>query len=479
MEKDHPMYRFSDVKRQILEDVYQKDVKDAATNTKLLEKMLGHETERATALTLRERSKDRSISSKGLPGKQHYFTFGQQKQLKVAFERDPWMKRNEAAALAKKFNIENGELIRAWFRRKRRIDDVPPRIILFSKKEKAYLLATQAKNAYPNKEEINEMAKELSVPGKRIKHWFQNKRSQDKRFGSGEPQDTRLNSQQTNSRSIHRTFYTEKQNLALKDAYQKSKYLTKEELDALEETTGLERIQIRRWLYHERSKNINPEDFSHVPHQKFEIEKIPLLEEAYQKNKYMRVKEMYALADSMDITHSRIYKWFIMRKRTDGGYKGTAWKHSADQIRILEVAYKSNPRPSMEEKEKIANEVGISVIQIQNWFLKARKRYNHTNNRVHFTPQQKIALINAYKKNTYPTKETMAKLANRAGIKESCVKRWFRNHRCRTKRLNATNCEQLKPEEGFDEDRQDLKVETNVKVEPMDVDDTDQKKLLQ
>ena len=477
MAKVRPTFELSEEEKQTTKSVDQKGENGTATDTKLSDKMTSYKVNRVKPMIPGKRTVKNSISPK-----LSYLTLAQQKQLKAVFDINPWPGKKQVVELAEKLNVENENSIRSWFHRKRRANNVDLRVNRFGKDDKAYLMAIYAKNQYPNKQETDGIAKELSVSAKKITIWFQNRRNRrsvNRRLRSGtkqdELQDARSNHQQVDS--MFSDYYTKHQTLVLKEAYQKSKFLTNEELDALKEKTGLEHIQIRRWFSHKRFKDKISKDF--CPYQKFTSDEILALEEAYHKNKYIPRKEMTALADTLGITQNRLYNWFRHKRKKDKSYKGIARiRYSADQTEILEVAYKNNPKPSKEGKEKIANELGISAAQIQCWFHKARQRYNHAYHRVLLTPQQKDALLNAYEKYTYPSKETITELANRAGIEELCVRRWLDNHRRKIKKLKATNFERWKPEEGSDEDMQDLKVEINVKVEPMDVDDMDQKKLL-
>ena len=455
MKKVHRIYfRFSEKEKQFLEDAYQKGAK-TAQDARLLAKTLGYGEMRVRSWIYGRKRIDQKYSNKPPV----FFTMTQKRQMEASYKKNLWVERKEAEKLAKKLNIEDRNRIYTWFCQRRRADNIARRVLRFKDEEKARLEAIQAENRYPNKQEVDEIAKELNVPAKRVQHFFEGRRC------------TRGNHQQIDGRVFDNRSHSKEQTLALEEAYQKSKYLKSEEINALKTITGLKCTQIDRWFRYKRSKDKKPE--GHDPSRgRFKPEEVLVLEKAYKKNKDIQKKEAYALADSMGVVKQiRVHNWFKAKRNFDKSY-------SADQTKILEAEYKRNHRPSREKQKKIAKDIGVMEARVKRWFNLARQRYNHSHYVALLTPQQEDALLDAYKKNTHPTRETVIELANRLGFKERRTRTWFQNQRKKMERSNAANPQQVKPEEDIDADMQDLKVEINVKIEPMDIDVTHQKKLL-
>ena len=321
-----------------------------------------------------------------------------------------------------------------------------------------------AENSYPNREELNEIAKKLNASEKRVRSWFTNKR---KAAPSNHPL--------ANSKVFSNRQHTNEQRLVLADAYQKNKRPTHEELDALEKTTGLGRLQIQRWFRHEKAKDQAAKIFGSDSFNRkhFKPEEVLVLEQAHLKNRYTPKKGIHDLANSMGLNQMRVYNWFRTRRKYDDSYITRQSWCSADKAQILEAAYKRDPRPSTKEKEKMAKDFGVSVAQVKGWYQRTRGRYGHAHHVKQTTPQEKNVLLKAYKKNARPDGKAVAELANRLGFEKLRVLDWFSRKRSKS---GAADLQRVRLEEDTDVDTRDVKVELNVKVEPMDVDDTDQKR---
>ena len=190
------------------------------------------------------------------------------------------------------------------------------------------------------------------------------------------------------------------------------------------------------------------------------------------------MREVHALADSMGVNRRRVYSWFMAKRKFDKSYKGMVFRFHPDQTLLLETAYKCDPKPSAQEKEKIAKEIGVDVARVKHWYFCARQRHDQVSYG-RLSPQQKDGLLDAYKKERYPTKEARAELANRIGLEESRVAHWFVAQRKRTKMSNVADLQRVKLEKDSDADMQDFKVTTNVKMDPINLDGRDQKKLFE
>ena len=92
-----------------------------------------------------------------------------------------------------------------------------------------------------------------------------------------------------------------------------------------------------------------------------------------------------------------------------------------------------NPRPHRKEREKLAMSVGLSLVQVTNWYKAARVRLGCANYRVRLETKQRDILLNAYSEDQHPCYKKRAKLAKCIGISELRVRRWFLTSRSKAK----------------------------------------------
>ena len=500
MEKVRPKpVRFTLEEVDFLEEAYQKGSKVACVEAKPLAESLGCEKDRIVNWFRKRRKKD-NITKPAIPD----FTDHQKEQLEIAYQKSCMPARQVLREMAKRLEITDVERVVRWFARQRGSRRAP-NMQIFSQEQTEHLISIYAKKKYPTKKELNKIAGEFGTTTTQIHAWFMTERAKQgvtltrKKLAvltstttklleaafAENPKPKILESQKImeNTKIDKHTFTTwfarKRRSLAitgkskctipqqnaLEEAYQNNKYLSIKEVNELGDRIGMQHLRVQRWFHYHRTHD---EDFDKdnviLPRRKqIEASARCILNEAYQENKYLSSQEMYALADRAGLKQSQVNSWFSSRRSKLKDGK-TRTYITADQHRSLQAAYQINARPTKEEREKLATKVGLLVDQVTCWYFHTRAKLGCPHVQPPLTTKQRDILLDAYKENRYPRARKFAEIANSVGLTEMRVRNWFTYSRTKQKRLKAANLPQVKQEEANLQG-----IEVKIKMEPTDV----------
>ncbi|PIC47922.1 hypothetical protein B9Z55_007095 [Caenorhabditis nigoni] len=117
------------------------------------------------------------------------------------------------------------------------------------------------------------------------------------------------------------------------------------------------------------------------------------------------------------------------RKRTDKK-RGTKVTFTAERNQVLLAAFNQNPYPSLDQRNKLADETKLTEIQINSWFARKRKRSeNLLKKRIFFTEQQKAKLNEAFAASRIPEESVISSLVSDLQLSRTQVTAYFRMRR--------------------------------------------------
>ena len=495
--------RFTPAENECLEEIYQKGSKIYSYEVQSIAESLGCTELRIRSWLSRRRRKDGNILSV-----QHHFTKEQVEQLEIEYQNSSMPEVHALSNIAETLGVEDMTRVKNWFARRRKAEHGGSNTPILSEEQSEYLLSIYAKTKYPRTRKLTRIAEACGLTTHQITAWFFGKRATDKADGSIPFNRKRRRNVEIGDLSTTTTEFleaafaensvptTEKlkeiQNItniderrleawfdhkrritanlksmkrhhkALKEAYQINKYLTAKELRELADRIGIEHKRVRNWFRYrrERDTEFDRNKLVFQKHIKFDADQRSALNEAYQRNRKLPPKEIYALADRLGLKKIPVQRWFCAKRCADKVQKKTSMWFTAEQTKILQAAYQLNSRPSRKEKEKVAVDVGLSYKQVTTWYFRTGGMLNRPRISPPLTNKQRSVLIAAYAQESYPPSTKLAELANCIGVTESRVRNWFGYYR----KLSAANNPQGNQEES---DVQDIDV--NIKKEPMDV----------
>ena len=306
-------------------------------------------------------------------------------------------------------------------------------------------------NQQPTSEELQNLQEKTKLDVSRINLWFDRKRLGMKKQATKE----KLKSQ-------------EQFNSICDELYPKNKYRTTKELNELADQIGVDRLRLRCWFRYRRIKD--KEYKPHVPIVKPLIrrthEEIIALEKEYQKNKRPDLKEAGEIADRIGIKTSQVRGWFQRKRIDDEDCKKRKIHHDPSVVEVFQAAYQKNPRPSVEEREDLAEIVGLTSTQVSSWFSSARARFGcPTIKTANLTTEQKDVLLNAFSENPYPSVAKKEELANCTGLTRKRISNWFSDAK-KSKRKKSKVAIQSEQEEDSITKVED--VEVKIKLEHTD-----------
>ena len=501
---------FTDEEKDFLEEAYQNSSKIASQEAKSIAETMGCEEYRVRNWFSRRRKRDENVPAKP------YFTAEQREKLEIAFQQKGTMPDNHVLEeIAKELNVKDVKRVAGWFSRKRIAEHVSSTPIS-SRKQNEYLMAVYTTTKSPRRRKMNEIAEKFGTTTDQIYAWFLEERNKEKKDGVSHrkkrttskcqpgkadldttttelleaafvedpsPTSEKLKEIQEKTdvdehrleiwfdrkrRSVRSLVVTEKSKAerqsqnALREAYQKNKYLTAKEISELGDRIGMTQTRARRWFkfYRDQDKDFNKDILLHHKYTIIEANKLSVLNEAYQENKNLTPQEIHALADRVELQRTQVLNWVRWKRSKDKDYQ-SRFRHNAEQTRSLQAAYQINPSPSKAEKRKLAMDNGLSLRQVSTWLYRCAK---NKSDRSSLTATQRDVLLGGYKEDRYPHAEKLTELANCVGLTESQVRNWFQEWaKEEAKKLKAADPPVVKQEES---DQQDMKVE--LKIEPMD-----------
>ena len=112
--------------------------------------------------------------------------------------------------------------------------------------------------------------------------------------------------------------------------------------------------------------------------------------------------------------------------------------HERPQRLILEAVFQLSRYPTLEKREELANETGLTLEQVKNWFqnrrVKAKKiaisgeNARRTPKKV-FSDIEKIYLGKVFKESPYPSREQKIDLADSLNVSYTQIEGWFKGRR--------------------------------------------------
>ena len=500
--------RFTVEQAEFLEDAYQKGSKIPSLEAKLLSERMGCKEDRIKQWFYGRRRKDENIPA------QQRLTDEQREQLEKAYQKSSTPTKHALRQIAKKSDLSVAKIMN-WFSRKRKVDHDSSNTPILDKEQSEYMVSIYATVKYPSARTLDKIAKKIGITPIQVYAWFSAKRATDssilpKRKASPRAPSADLTTAATEVleaafaknplptvmelKEIHKQTNIDEQRLerwfdrkrlitrrmtnneklkcinhhqsALEEAYQNNKYLSVKELDKMVDRIGMERKQVQSWFRNRRSrdKDFKTSNLYRRICHKFEAGQTRVLDETYQENKNLTTKEMYALADRIGLKQPQVYRWFSTKRSRDKDYKSLVPSYTAAQTQLLQAAYQQNSRPSTKEKEKLAKSVGLSLEQVMNWYYGARAKFDCPKIVIPLTTKQKDMLLDAYAQDSHPSGKKIAEIADCIGLTNVRVRNWFRHFRSPENQLKRANLLKAKQEESNLQG-----IDVKIKMEPMDV----------
>ena len=186
-----------------------------------------------------------------------------------------------------------------------------------------------------------------------------------------------------------------------------------------------------------------------------------VLRRAYREDKHPDLMQRLELAEELNATEEQVKIWFQNRRNvnvslksetpnltTNGSGMRERCRFSDAQRRTLEQAYEESTRPDLMNRQKLAEQLGVTETQIRVWFQNKRSG-NHVSReskadqtvvaslhdglvkpkRHTFSDQQRGVLEKFYAENTNPDFMTRQVLAEGFGLTENQIRIWFQNRR--------------------------------------------------
>ncbi|ULU07945.1 hypothetical protein L3Y34_019179 [Caenorhabditis briggsae] len=116
------------------------------------------------------------------------------------------------------------------------------------------------------------------------------------------------------------------------------------------------------------------------------------------------------------------------RKNADKNRR-TKVNKTDEQTQVLLAAFNENPYPSLDQRNKLADETKLTENQINRWFGSKRWSENPMKKKTFFTVEQKEKLKQAFAVNRNPEEAIIASLVSDLQLSRTQVKQYFQLHR--------------------------------------------------
>ena len=155
-------------------------------------------------------------------------------------------------------------------------------------------------------------------------------------------------------------------------------------------------------------------------------------------------EEIKKLSQKVKRKEDIVWRWFYYRRKNVNSDKVRKKVMNYYQMKTLEKFFDRNQNPSVEEMEKLSEDLELSVIKVNKWFYhrrykankesknnslvsKEKKKINRRN--ANYTDEEKKALEAEYKKNKHPSSEEKKKISEKLGLDVLRVHFWFQSRR--------------------------------------------------
>ncbi|KAL4908539.1 hypothetical protein BDW74DRAFT_175221 [Aspergillus multicolor] len=212
-----------------------------------------------------------------------------------------------------------------------------------------------------------------------------------------------------------------------------------QDLRELHRQTRLGIDQISRWFTREQRRN-------HGNPMALPARAVQVLGSWYNRNPYPSAADREKIRAETGLRPGQIWRWFMReRKRNHVDF----WDLPATAVEVLKSCYNRNPNPSGEDKERIEEETGLDMLQINGWFERVRGN-PPLRIRAHRHLATAVRVLAAWflDRKDDPEKE---RLAEETGLTLKQVRIWFedarrkrgyanRVHALQVARTEASNC---------------------------------------
>ena len=182
-----------------------------------------------------------------------------------------------------------------------------------------------------------------------------------------------------------------------------------------------------------------------------------VLRRAYGENKRPDLVQRLKLAEELNVTEEQVKVWFQNRRNLNVILKSETANLSENdsgarercrlsnvQRRTLEQSYEENTRPDLTNRQKLAEQLGVTETQIRVWFQNKRSGSHVSRDRKDdqivvvslvkpkrhtYSDQQRGVLEKFYAENAHPDFMTRQVLAEGFGLTGTQVRFWFQNKR--------------------------------------------------
>ena len=172
-------------------------------------------------------------------------------------------------------------------------------------------------------------------------------------------------------------------------------------------------------------------------------------------------EEIKKLSQKVKRSDGCVQRWFYNKRRIVKGNKIQKLINH-DQLKTLEIFFYRNQNPTVEEMEKLGEDLELSVIRVNSWFYNRRykakkesksnssiakeKRKVSNRRNVNYTDEEKRALEAEYEKNKHPSLEDKQKISEKLELDVLRVHFWFQSRR--SKRYSSKDDDSSRNEPG-------------------------------
>ncbi|KAG8991852.1 hypothetical protein FRB90_001205 [Tulasnella sp. 427] len=162
---------------------------------------------------------------------------------------------------------------------------------------------------------------------------------------------------------------------------------------------------------------------------KFTEEQLATLVSFRSRSPHPLWEDIVALAKEIASDELLIYNWFLVQTLTNRatGVKRPSPKYTPDQLSVLESLYQSNNKPTIEEQAQAAVQTGLSPSQVYFWQV-SEPDYSESSPHPAIEkpgPQLKKTQGVTYTAAPNPDEQTRIKLADQLGLTVDQVNYWF------------------------------------------------------
>ena len=159
---------------------------------------------------------------------------------------------------------------------------------------------------------------------------------------------------------------------------------TKEEAKILSQRVKRSEDCVKRWFYNKRVI-VNGKKRKH---KLLNHDQLRTLEEFFEEKQNPTVEEMEGLGKDLELSVIRVNSWFNCRRfkaKKESRNNSLVSKrkrvsnrrrvnYTDDEKMALEVEYKKNKYPSLEDKQRIGEKLELDVLRVHFWFLRRRSK---------------------------------------------------------------------------------------------------------